>query len=284
MEKNETVGTEPLGYLSYYSRRIVYDWPGLCSRKVVEYSKARPREERTLLKMLGALRPDFLVLRYYEYDLAQNERWVDDEYRVIASFEVPYDRNDPLFKMNMDMGFLVLAKRTWHPEKTDFDGQHLGVNPKHARALNSLAQRLVQRGKIKEGELAFEMSVAANPNFAEARNNLGLALSNAGDKAGALTQFMKAVELDPDYAQAHNNLGVTFLDLGNVANGTKHLQEAIRCDATYVEPILNLADLIARHKNLAGARRLFEEVLKIEPVNAGAKDGIRKIDEAMSKP
>ncbi len=283
MEKNETVGTEPLGYLSYYSRRIVHDWPGLCSRKVVEYSKSHPREERTLLKMLGALRPDFLVLRYYEYDLAQNERWVDDDYRIIASFEVPYDRNDPLFKMNMDLGFLVLARRTWHPERTEFDGQHLGVNPKHARALNSLAQRLVQRGKTQDGVLAFKMSIEANPDFPEARNNLGLALGSLGDPAGALVQFRKAVELDPDYAMAHNNLGVTLLDLGDVTNGTKQLQEAIRCDATYVEPVLNLADLIARKGNLAGARRLFEETLKIEPGNAGALEGIRKIDAAMGK-
>ena len=30
-----TIAGEPLGYIGYYSRRTYYDYPGLCSRKVV---------------------------------------------------------------------------------------------------------------------------------------------------------------------------------------------------------------------------------------------------------
>jgi len=283
MEKNETVGTEPLGYLSYYSRRIVYDWPGLCSRKVVEYSRSHPREERTLLDMLAALRPDFLVLRLYEYDTAQDAPWLDEDYRVIASFEAPQGKDDALAKMNMDMGFLVLAKKTWRPEMTVFEGEALGVNPKHTRALNCVGQRLVRRGKPQEAAALYRKAIAAGPVSAETHCNLGIALNGLGDRAGAMTAFMKAVELDPKQAVALNNLGVCLLDVGELARGEKCLRASMQCDAKYVEPILNLADLAARQGNLAEGKRLFEEALKIEPGNAAAKEGIAKIERAKAR-
>ncbi len=284
MGKNEVVGTEPLGYISYYSRRIVYDWPGLCSRKVVEFSRTHPREQRSLLDMLKCCQPEFIALRHAEYQNSLSHTWIDENYRIIASFEVPYDKNDPVFRSpNIDTGFMVLARKTWHPGATEYAGESLGINPGHARALNSQGYRLLKRGQIAEAVSVLNMSIAACPDFPEAHNNLGLALGDQQNPSGALAQFRRALELDPDYALAHNNLGAVLAGQGDYEGAVKQLQEAIHCDADYPEPQINLGNLLARRGKLAEARPHFEAALRVEPGNREATEGMRRIDAAMSR-
>ena len=285
MEKNETVGSESLGYLGYYSRRIVYDYPGLCSRKVVEFLRTQPCKERHMLDMLKALRPDFIVFRYIEYSTSGDETWIDDNYRIIASYEmVPYDRNDPLFAANWDHGFLVLARKSWHPEATEFNGESIvGVNPKHPRALNYAGSRLLQQGNSWGAVDMFKKSIQADPDYAEAHNNLGLALVRLHNAAGAVEEFTTAVKLNPDFSKAHNSLGVLYLGMGDLNSAATHLREAMRCDPASVDPVVNLADLFTRRGNLAEARHYYESALKMQPDNRTAADGIMKIDAAQHR-
>mgnify|MGYP000927255692 FL=1 len=225
MEKNEVVGTEPLGYVGYYSRRIVYDWPGLCSRKVVAFSRSHPPEERSLVNMLDFFRPDFIVLRYCEYQNTAADTWIDEHYRIIRSFEVPFDRRDPLFhNANVDTGFFVLARKTWHPDATEYAGERIGIDPGHARALDSRGFRLMKQGNLVEAAAFIHRAMAADPGLPDAHNSLGLVLCAQSNTAGALAEFRRAVELDPDCALAHNNLGTLLAGQGDYENAVKHLQ------------------------------------------------------------
>jgi hypothetical protein len=284
MEKNEVVGTEPLGYVGYYSRRIVYDWPGLCSRKVVEFSGGHPRDQRSLMGMLEFFQPEFIVLRYCEYQNSALDTWIDDNYRIIRSFEVPYDRHDRLFdSTNVDTGFFVLARKTWHPGVTEYGGEHIGIDPNHARALNSQGFRLMKQGKFEKATELINRSIAVAPDFPDAHNSLGLILNSQGNQSAALAQFRRALELDPDYALAHNNLGAVLAGQGDYDGAVGQLCEAMRCDAEYAEPHVNLANLLASRGNLAEARPHFAAALRVEPGNRAAAEGIRKIDAALGR-
>jgi hypothetical protein len=86
----QTIGLEPLGYVGYYSRRRIYDYPGLCNREVVRYIREHP-QNRNLTDMLGFFRPDFIVLRPYEYKsaLAKGHEWLKTDYTLIRDFRVP---------------------------------------------------------------------------------------------------------------------------------------------------------------------------------------------------
>ncbi|MCX5758522.1 MAG: hypothetical protein NTU83_08465, partial [Candidatus Hydrogenedentes bacterium] len=114
MQPNETVACECLGYVAYYSRRTVYDWPGLASRKVVAFSKAHP-EIRSLLGMIAHLRPDYLVLRHRDYLDAKDYYcpWLATKYKIVASFEADDNKVRDIFliNQNIDLAFYVL-KRT----------------------------------------------------------------------------------------------------------------------------------------------------------------------------
>jgi len=112
----DTIGSESLGYLSYYSRRPVYDYPGLCSRRVVQYLRDHPHE-RSLMSMLYHLRPVFLVLRPREY-LAADGRirypWIEQDYQLLRVFRVPDEkRREILFAAaNIDFEFDVFRARS----------------------------------------------------------------------------------------------------------------------------------------------------------------------------
>ncbi|NIA15556.1 MAG: hypothetical protein GWP08_15955 [Nitrospiraceae bacterium] len=110
MDEDDTVACEALGYVGYYSGRTVYDWPGLASRRVVEYSRAHP-EERSLLGMAKHLRPDYIILRPFEYEeaRARGEAWLDADYRVVKRFEAPPERiaRILLISRSIDCCFLV---------------------------------------------------------------------------------------------------------------------------------------------------------------------------------
>ena len=112
MADDEAVGCEPLGYMAYYSRKVVWDWPGLCSPTVVEYSRNHP-DGRALEDMLRTLRPDYLFLRDVEV-----LRFFDDPAFIYAHYHpVALFRTDPevvneirWVRRNMDTVFRIYRK------------------------------------------------------------------------------------------------------------------------------------------------------------------------------
>jgi len=115
MADDETVGCEALGYLAYCTRRTVYDWPGLGSRRVVEFSRNHP-DKRTLPDMLDHFRPDYILLHPFEYDQANElgHHWLDTDYALIERFEAPQERiaDIMLLNRNIDVCFLLLERRS----------------------------------------------------------------------------------------------------------------------------------------------------------------------------
>ncbi len=118
MEKDQSVGCECLGYIGYYSRRTVYDYPGLCNPMVVEYLKTREPSQRSLYCMLDHFRPDYIVLRSSVYQSYQerggSEPWVLLDYREARWFGASAAAIKDVFAIgkNIDTSFVVLQKRS----------------------------------------------------------------------------------------------------------------------------------------------------------------------------
>ncbi len=111
-----TIACEPLGYVGYYSRRTVYDFPGLCSRKVVNWLKAHkyPRGMK-MMQVFAYVQADYIVLRRGEYEdfLEQPDgAFVKNDYRIEREFAVPLEDRKKMFHAaaNDNLDFLVLAR------------------------------------------------------------------------------------------------------------------------------------------------------------------------------
>lgn len=112
MTDGEVVGCECLGYIGYYSRKNVYDWPGLNSRKVVEWSKANPGR-RSLENMLHDLQPDYLFLRDMEFcHFFKDTSWIREAYHPVAVFQADEAvvNRIPFGDRNIDLCFRVFRK------------------------------------------------------------------------------------------------------------------------------------------------------------------------------
>lgn len=115
---SDTIGSESLGYVGYYSRRPVYDYPGLCSRKVVQYLRDHP-QERNLISMMYYLRPTFLVLRPVEYQTADGRiryRWIEQDYELLRVFRVADAKRREILhsEHNVDLEFDVFRSKRAH--------------------------------------------------------------------------------------------------------------------------------------------------------------------------
>ena len=114
MGPQQTVGCESLGYFGYYSRRMVYDYPGLANPAVVKFIRQNPGK-RTLIDILAHFRPDYLVLRPKEYadGLKNNSLSLRTDYETVRDYRVPDQRvRELLFPAsNPDLEFLVLRRK-----------------------------------------------------------------------------------------------------------------------------------------------------------------------------
>jgi hypothetical protein len=113
-----TIAGEPLGYIGYYSRRTYYDYPGLCSRKVVRWLQAHkyPRVGNSKrLQVFAYLKPDYLVVRRSEYQVGvrlPGGEFLLTDYHFDREFDVPPEDRAKLFhpEENPDLDYLVLAR------------------------------------------------------------------------------------------------------------------------------------------------------------------------------
>jgi hypothetical protein len=110
----EGVVTEPAGYLGYYSRATLYDYPGLTSRASLAALRSLPRSERSVAGLAAALRPSWAVLRPTEW--AELERTHPDvaacyvPERTFGTARDPVVGLNGLWKWNPDWTFVVLRR------------------------------------------------------------------------------------------------------------------------------------------------------------------------------
>jgi hypothetical protein len=111
----DTVASESLGYVGYYSRRLIYDYPGLCNRTVVRYLRTHP-SGRNIISMMHSLQPTYLVLRPKEYEGPDGKSlypWIERDYELVKVFKVPDQARQKILhaESNIDFEFDVFRAK-----------------------------------------------------------------------------------------------------------------------------------------------------------------------------
>lgn len=137
MKPSERIGLEPLGYVAYYSRRSVLDYPGLVNPEVVALTGARGPVG--LCSMLNEFRPEYVALRHYE---CQQDGWLAERYRKIEDFTASSHVKDMLMvDKNIDLHFKLYQRTDLAPPTIDRRGQ-----PVKLRTLNFAQANLTDLG------------------------------------------------------------------------------------------------------------------------------------------
>ena len=87
--EEDTVFLEPLGYIGYFSKMHMLDWPGLVTPQVVAIRRESPGG---MLSMIPKLMPDWVVLRPREHQFLGSLREGFDEHYALAQVFDAHDR------------------------------------------------------------------------------------------------------------------------------------------------------------------------------------------------
>lgn len=84
----DPVAMEAAGYFGFYSRAIVYDYPGLTSRVALAAVRATPSGRRSAASMMARLAAPWIVVRPSEYEqLGEADPALAREYQLCRSFD-----------------------------------------------------------------------------------------------------------------------------------------------------------------------------------------------------
>jgi hypothetical protein len=110
----DRIASESLGYVGYYSGRVIYDYPGLCSRRVVQYLRDYPAE-RYIVAMMYHLQPTYIVLRPTEFmkDGKVTLPWITQDYDLVKVFQAPPETEQQILfpDKNIDKVFYVFRHK-----------------------------------------------------------------------------------------------------------------------------------------------------------------------------
>jgi hypothetical protein len=115
VKPGQTVVSEAAGYVGYYGKTDLLDFPGLTSRRVSTLLARLPREQRTLTELIHQARPDWIVLRPRERAVLEYQYpALAHRYRVARRFFVrPEDSRLEKWGVRMrtiDRDFSVLKR------------------------------------------------------------------------------------------------------------------------------------------------------------------------------
>ncbi len=115
-QPGDRIACEPLGFIGYYSRMPVLDFPGLASPEVTAFLKTHPNS-RKLDLVIEALRPEWIALRETEYQSFTREpymKFLATDYTVEKIFRSDPVHTKQIFSVdhNIDTAFYLLKRRT----------------------------------------------------------------------------------------------------------------------------------------------------------------------------
>jgi len=107
------VTAEAAGYIGYFSRATLYDYPGLTSKTALSAILKLPRADRTLTALIAALQPPWIVLRPPELEeLQASYPDIGQRYAVVESLGEwnPSIEVGEYRKYTVDSAYLILRR------------------------------------------------------------------------------------------------------------------------------------------------------------------------------
>jgi tetratricopeptide (TPR) repeat protein len=179
------------------------------------------------------------------------------------------DSKQLLSQLCMAQAFLAWRRASRAEEHLD---AALEVDPNHYETLLALGAAKRMEGAAAESQAAYEKALQVNPTGAAAQLGLGRLQLASGKPDAAKATLYKARELDPNDPELLYELG----KLERGAPAVQLLDAALANRAGWPEATLALGHAKLQAGELAGARSLFEQVLK-KGEDGGAIFGLAQI-------
>jgi tetratricopeptide (TPR) repeat protein/peroxiredoxin len=260
------------------------------------------------LPFRGTLVQDSFLRNDFTYGVAMYQHGYFDQ--AAASFQQVIAAKPDNADAYYNLGTLNLRRNDFEQAR-NYLGKTVKLRPDYPEAWNNLGMMAAQQGHLDEAIENFQKSLSLRPNYAIASLNLGNVYrrQKAFDKAQqcldraftlqpddpeinfslgmlyaqqnqmpkAANYLQRAIELRPDYPEAINNLGVLFVRQQNYAKAEEQFKLGIRVAPKFDQSYLNLARLYSLQNDKERARLALQELLRIQPENANAKQAMEML-------
>jgi tetratricopeptide (TPR) repeat protein len=134
---------------------------------------------------------------------------------------------------------------------------------------------------LDEAERCLRRAIEADPGNELGWSELGALLAETGRAEEAETMLRQALEVDPRIVKAHIFLGDLLRARGEEGEAAEHYAAALELNPVPLPPVMKaLGDLRAAAGDTAGARRLYEEVIRLRPEWKGVRAALAALDQA----
>ncbi len=170
-------------------------------------------------------------------------------------------------------GDLKTAEQEWK--------QARALMPRNPFAFLTEGQLLEKQADLTGARGAFQQAVNLHPRYAEAWFELGKLDAIQGNLEDALKNyqhaFRRALALDGANWETHYALGGELGMHGKIAEAKAEFQQVVRLQPQYAMGHLNLGVALLKLNDAEGARREFNEALRLDPANKSARSYLASI-------
>jgi len=138
----------------------------------------------------------------------------------------------------------------------------------------SLANALLDRGRVDEAIAHYQAALAGLPEDARARSNYGMALFKKGQLDEAIEQYQIALRLNPQLDSAHLNLGSAWIRKGLLVQGLEEYRIAIRLAPGSARAQYQLGTTLMESGRLSEALDPLRKAVELEPDLASAQKNL----------
>jgi Flp pilus assembly protein TadD len=96
----------------------------------------------------------------------------------------------------------------------------------------------------------------------------GVAADQDGKKEDAIRHYAKAVQIEPNFYPAHNNLGSDYVSKSDFAGARKEFEQVVRLNQSDAAAYFNLSNVCMLTGQLADAQRYLGEGMRRQPDSA----------------
>ena len=179
----------------------------------------------------------------------------------------------------MALGLLAVLSHLqayrWRDSETLF--RHtLAVNPRSLAAHVVFGYRHAARGDDDAALAAFGQALKTNPTDAAALTHVGNIHLRCGRFAEAADAYRAAL-MNGAHPRTNINLGAALAQMGRTDEAESVLREAVARLPDNPNAHSNLANVLAVRQDWRGARRHWEEALRLDPTSANARQGLGQL-------
>ncbi|HKE21625.1 MAG TPA: protein kinase [Bryobacteraceae bacterium] len=180
---------------------------------------------------------------------------------ALANCERAQRINGQLAPVHVTLGRIYVGTGKYDLAVQEFQ-RALGLDPRSADAYQQLSRAYESLGRPADAEASIKKSIALRPDNWDGYNSLGGFYLRASRYREAADAFRRVLELTPDNAAAYSNLAVALSRMEDLAGAKRMYEKAIELNPTWAV-YANLANLYYRDGEYQKALGNYEKALQL---------------------